>query len=130
MFAPLTTTRLRHSTAWVLAAWLCVLMAGVWAPVARAHHQHHHAVHLCSGELTPLGAPSPIAALDQDTALHHVLDCPLCMPVLAPPPPTLPSAAVAGISQHVPSMLAGTHIAPSVALPPARAPPFKTLVFA
>lgn len=128
MFASQLSTRLRQTSTWVLAAWLCVLLAGIWTPVARAQNSQQHAVHLCSGELAPLDAPSPIAAASHDMVLHHALDCPLCLPVLAPPPqlgcvPCVqpPTAAPAsGSSLH--------HVPLRVTLPPARAPPVQTLV--
>lgn len=122
LFRPALHISHRAITA-VLALWLCVLAAGVWAPVARAQLSHQHAVHLCSGELAPPGTPSPLAADDMGMALHHALDCPLCMPALAPPTPHH------GVRLHEPAAqmpsvaVAAVHAAPSTAWPPARGPP-------
>lgn len=107
----------------VLALWLCVLAAGVWAPVARAQLGQQHAVHLCSGEVAPPGTPSPLAQDDLGMALHHALDCPLCMPALAPPSAS-PSVRLHEAAQHVPRMGAmAVYAAPSADWPPARGPP-------
>lgn len=80
--------RLRRYTVWVLAAWLCVLAAGVGAPLARAHLALGSLERLCSGDSVPHWVHSPVspAAADASAALHHLIDCPLCLPVLAPPP--------------------------------------------
>ncbi|CAB5659384.1 hypothetical protein [Comamonas aquatica] len=80
--------RWRRYTVWVLAAWLCVVAAGVGAPLARAHLALGSLERLCSGDSAPHWVPSPAstAAADVSAALHHLIDCPLCMPVLAPPP--------------------------------------------
>lgn len=87
----------RRAITAVLALWLCVLAAGVWAPVARAHMAAQGLEQLCSGAMAPQWVPSPVADAAHDDALakalHHQIDCPLCMPVLAPPS----SAHVAGV---------------------------------
>lgn len=79
----------RRAITGVLLLWLCVLAAGVWAPVARAHLQSQGLERLCSGEVVAQWVPSPVGHAAHDdalgTALHHQIDCPLCMPVLAPP---------------------------------------------
>ena len=126
MFAALLTTRLRHTIAWVLAAWLCVLLAAVGAPVVRAQSDHAHAVHLCSGALAPLDAPNPMQAAPADMALHHVLDCPLCLPMLAPPPQAV--VAQLGVLPQTRHPAAGAQAAhvQRTHLPPVRAPPLKT----
>lgn len=130
MFAALLTTRLRHTTAWVLAAWLCVLLAGVGAPVVRAQASHAHAVHVCSGEWAPLDAPNPMQAAPADMALHHVLDCPLCLPMLAPPSQNV--VAQLGVLPQAYQAAAGAQAAhvQRTHLPPVRAPPWKTWTIA
>lgn len=126
MFAALLPTRLRHTTAWVLAAWLCVLLAGVAAPVVRAQASHAHAVHLCSGERAPLDAPNPMQAAPADRALHHVLDCPLCLPMLVLPPQSV-VAQLGELPQprHPAAGAQAAHVQ-RTHLPPVRAPPLKT----
>ena len=57
MLNRLITTHLRRTSLLVLAAWLCVCMVSIWAPMARAQISQQHVVHLCSGELAPLDAP-------------------------------------------------------------------------
>ena len=114
---------LRRATLWVLAAWLCVLLAGVWSPVARAQASQGHLVYLCSGELAPLDAPSPLQAAHQEALPHHTLDCPLCLPALAPPPwVDLPAMAAVRTSRAAADGwgIARRH---DSALPEARAPP-------
>mgnify|MGYP007040138318 CR=1 FL=1 len=73
----------------VLVLWLCVLAAGVWAPVARAHMAAQGLERVCSGNLQPRWEPSPASHAAQgdalSQALRHHIDCSLCMPTLAPP---------------------------------------------
>lgn len=129
MLFRLITTHLRRTSQLVLAAWLCVCMVSVWAPLARAQISQQHAVHLCSGELAPPDAPNPLADAGQDMALHHVLDCPLCLPVLAPPPPQVHTARVPVPAAQPQALQPAVHIPWRVALPPVRAPPAKTWMF-
>lgn len=71
----------------VLALWLCVVAAGVWAPIARAHMAAQGMEQLCSGHGAPQWEHSPFSQSAQGdaAALHHLIDCPLCLPVLALP---------------------------------------------
>ena len=77
----------RRAITGVLALWLCVVAAGVWAPMARAHMAAQSMEPLCSGHGAPQWVHSPFAASAQDdaAALHHLIDCPLCLLVLALP---------------------------------------------
>ena len=116
----------RRAITGVLVRGRCVLAAGIWAPMARAHHAAQGMERLCSGDATTQWVSSPAASAAQDTldsALHHLIDCPLCMPVLAPPPQ---------VSAPMPQALPAAHrLAPAAAqppvavawLPPARGPP-------
>lgn len=89
MLSPPASPPARRAITAVLVLWLCVLAAGVWAPVARAQLAAQGVERLCSGEMAPQWAPSPATHAGHGdalgTALHHQIDCPLCMPVLAPP---------------------------------------------
>ena len=78
----------RSTITGVLLLWLCVIAASVCAPVARAHITAQSMERLCSGHGVVQWQPSPVAEqLHGDGAeLHHRVDCPLCLPVLAPPP--------------------------------------------
>lgn len=117
----------RRAITAVLALWLCVLATGVWAPVARAQLAAQGVERLCSGEMAPQWAPSPVShAAHGDalgTALHHQIDCPLCMPVLAPPP-SVQVAGVHSLPTQAPVFQAQVQPA-SLAFhwPPARGPP-------
>ncbi|KAB0585684.1 hypothetical protein [Comamonas kerstersii] len=128
MLNRLITTHLRRTSLLVLAAWLCVCMVSIWAPMARAQISQQHVVHLCSGELAPLDAPSPLTDTGQGMALHHTLDCPLCLPVLAPPPQQVQAASVQVPAAQPQALPPAVHIPCRVALPPVRAPPSKTWI--
>lgn len=80
------TTRSRRTIFGALALWLCVLVAGVVAPWAHSHQLAGSMERLCSGHEGPVQwVPSPASndAQGDAAALHHVMDCPLCLPVLA-----------------------------------------------
>ena len=68
----------RRAITAVLVLWLCVLAAGVWAPVARAQLAAQGVERLCSGEMAPQWAPSPATHAGHGdalgTALHHQID--------------------------------------------------------
>ena len=87
MFALSIRSLSRRAITGVLALWLCVVAAGVWAPMARAHTAAQGMELLCSGHGAPQWVHSPFAPSAQGdaAALHHLIDCPLCLPVLAPP---------------------------------------------
>ena len=117
----------RRAIAGVLLLWLCVVAASVWSPLARAHITAQSVERLCSGHGVVQWVHSPVAELAQgDTAaLHHLIDCPLCLPVLAPPPavhgvdlPVLPQQGVqASSTVFIPSH--------HQQWPPARGPPLE-----
>lgn len=115
-----------RSTAWaVLLAWLCVVCTSMAAPVVLAQQSGHYVERLCSGEPAPQWAPSPVApAHDSDAgALHHLIDCPLCLPVLAPPASLVLTGSCA-VRQAVPQLPLHTgQSADSIQWPPARGPP-------
>lgn len=118
---------LRRAVQLVLVAWLCVCVVSIWAPMARAQISQQHVVHLCSGALAPLDAPNPLLDGERGLVFHHVLDCPLCLPVLAPPPLAVQVGAVVGVARPAISAAFSSHSPPSVVLPPVRAPPVRTL---
>ena len=102
-----------------LVAWLLVLFAGLFTPWVQARGLEA----VCSGA----GHGSYRLGPDADGLAHalHGLDCPLCLPQLAAPPPALHAALtdappVAGPVQ-LPAM-AWTP-GPSACPPPARGPP-------
>lgn len=105
-------------TRWVLAAWLCVVLAAGVSPLAQATDWER----VCTAGGESLWVPSPTA--DDGQAAVHALDCALCLPALAPAPPSS-SAALAAQAQVGPSTL--TYRQPprqsSALLPPVRAPP-------
>ena len=125
-----TLTTSRRAITGVLLLWLCVLAAGVWAPVARAQMAAHGVERLCSGHGTVQWVPSPVAqnAHGDAATLHHLIDCPLCLPVLAPPP-ALHTAALQVLPQHVASARKAAFV-PSLHQygPPARGPPLSFTV--
>ncbi|MDR0225929.1 MAG: hypothetical protein LBI66_05870 [Burkholderiaceae bacterium] len=105
---------------WVLGAWLCVALAGVFSPLARAGGWER----LCTASGDTLWVPAPGGDAVPAGATGHGLDCPLCLPPLAPPP----AAAWAGDGTPVASAQPLTGYAQPVvmaalALPPVRAPP-------
>ena len=125
------STLSRRAITRVLALWLCVVVAGVWAPMVRADMAARSVEQLCSGHGAPQWAPSPAAhgAHADAAALHHLIDCPLCLPVLAPGPMALTAAV-----QQLPRQ---SHLALDQApiqhlashWPPARGPPTSTHKF-
>lgn len=133
---------LQRWTRWVLAAWLCVALGSVVSPMARAHSGAVPMEALCSmaGGM-PGGAgvdssnrqqvPSPAAlllALDDAADLHHGLDCPLCLPLLAPPPLHTSMAALPlGVETRTQSLWAAPWVYRVAAALPARGPPVLTL---
>lgn len=102
-----------------LAAWLLVLVAGLFTPWVQARGLDP----LCSGS----GQRSYVLGPDADGLAHalHGLDCPLCLPQLAAPPPVACSALAdpprAAVALRLPAM-AWTPL-PSACPPPARGPP-------
>lgn len=104
---------------WVLGAWLCVALASALSPLARAGGWER----LCSAAGGPLWVPAP-AAGDAGPVAVHGMDCPLCLPPLAPPPaqagPGMPPAAP-GAAPLLRTARACAADMP--ALPPVRAPP-------
>lgn len=102
-----------------LAAWLLVLIAGLFTPWVQARSLDV----LCSGA----GHRSYMLGPDADGLAHalHGLDCPLCMPQLAGPPPQqagLPAAVPHGALPPALPARAWTPL-PSACPPPARGPP-------
>lgn len=115
----------RRTITGVLALWLCVVAAGVWAPLARAHTAAQGVERLCSGAIVAQWAPNPVTHTEHGdaAALHHLIDCPLCLPVLAPPPGVHSSPQPAA-PQLVPLEPVKTaHMAMPGQWPPARGPP-------
>ena len=117
-----------RSTAWaVLLAWLCVVGASMAASSMLASLSRHGVEHLCSGEAVPQWAPSPIAQVHEgeQAALHHLLDCPLCLPALAPPGGAW-STPAGEVVQAAPQQgpYAGV-TGRATPWPPARGPPFS-----
>ena len=69
----------------VLALWLCVLVTGVVAPWTHAQQMAGSVERLCSGHdgaVQWVLSPTADATAQEAQALHHLLDCPMCMPVL------------------------------------------------
>ena len=125
MLLPTAHSLTRRAVAGVLGLWLCVVAAGVWAPMARASLAAQGMERLCSGHGAAQWVHSPVAADHSADAaeLHHLIDCPLCLPVLAPPPQ--------GCSPSQPAILSFAPVVTALALPvagalpwpPARGPP-------
>ncbi|WP_159915044.1 hypothetical protein [Pantoea sp. 18069] len=103
----------------LLAAWLLVLVAGLFTPWVQARSLDA----VCSGA----GHRSYVLGPDVDGLAHalHGLDCPQCLPQLAAPPPTpgaqLAAAPYAAQPQR-PQAMAWTPV-PTACPPPARGPP-------
>jgi hypothetical protein len=102
-----------------LAAWLLVLVVGLFTPWVQARSLDT----VCSGA----GHRSYILGPDADGLAHalHGLDCPQCLPQLAAPP--TPVRALLAPAPHAaqpqrPPALAWTPL-PSACPPPARGPP-------
>lgn len=117
-------SRLRHAVLpacarWVLGAWLCVALASVFAPLARASGWER----LCTAAGEALWVAAP-AAGDAAPAGGHGIDCPLCLPPLAPPSVQgRPWTALAAADTAPAALPASVHLAALPALPQARAPP-------
>jgi hypothetical protein len=109
----------------VLWAWLCVVCVSIAAPVVLAQQTSHRIERLCSGEPVPQWAPSPIThAHDGDAAaLHHLIDCPLCLPILAPPAAMAQTVGCHALQAVPQEPLHTGQGAPSIQWPPARGPP-------
>ena len=109
------------SARWLLAAWLCVLLASMAAPFARAQALTLWEP-LCSASGATHWVPSP--ASEGDAApLAHGLDCALCLPVLAPPPAVQMHRELAPLNNVLLSDAQSTGPVFSSLLPPVRAPP-------
>ncbi|MEG2045355.1 MAG: hypothetical protein RR100_00775 [Comamonas sp.] len=123
---PLASHALHRWTRWVLAAWLCVALGAALSPLARAQAGAGAWEPLCGMDGAPHGVVSPAAQLlgDEAVVAGHGLDCPLCLPVLAPPPPTTHQPALPVQAEAQPP---GVSRAPWVyrvaAALPARGPP-------
>lgn len=123
------TYDLHRWTRWVLAAWVCVALAGGLAPLARAQASAAGVPGLepvCTAMGSVHWVPSPAAGLlaNGESLPVHGLDCPLCMPVLAPPP--LPSWGVAPPSAPEPAGFVAWRspfVRTAAAPLPARGPP-------
>ena len=123
---PIAYHALHRWTRWVLAAWLCVALGAAWSPLARAQAGMGALEPLCGMDGASHWVASPASQLlgGEVTAAGHGLDCPLCLPVLAPPPTT---SGVAGAS--APSTPLGGSLASApwvyrvAAALPARGPP-------
>lgn len=79
--------RLHRWTRWVLAAWWCVAVGTALSPLALAQAGMWEPV--CGMAAESHRVPSPAAqllGLDETLPLPHGLDCPLCLPLLVPPP--------------------------------------------
>lgn len=115
----------RRAITGVLVLWLCVIASGIWAPMARADMAAHSVERLCSGAPLPQWAESPTASTTQADAalLHHLMECPLCLPVLAPPPNVQTLQAYTPPQQLVPERGATPAQTLAQQWPPARGPP-------
>lgn len=130
MLQPTLPPLSRRAITGVLLLWLCVVAAGVWAPMARAQLAAQGAERLCSGALAPQWTASPLAHAAQGdaAALHHLIDCPLCLPVLAPPP-ALHSRVLPVLAPQLPwPVMAAVPLQALAHWPPARGPPVSTPV--
>lgn len=124
---------LHRWTPWVLAAWLCVLLGTTLSPLARAQAGGNALEPLCGTVGTPQHwVASPAAQLqgaDEGAALlPHGLDCPLCLPLLAPPAADAPLALLGGVSSSLTDRLLASPWVYRVSAPlPARGPPASIL---
>lgn len=118
----------RRAITGVLALWLCVVAAGVWAPMARAQQALQGVERLCSGEVVPQWALHPAAHTShgEAAALHHLIDCPLCLPALAPPPRWHSSALHSAPQWLYPAPVTAWRPQAVLPWPPARGPPRLT----
>lgn len=123
---PLTAHVLHRWTRWVLAAWLCVALGAALTPLARAQNAAGVLEPLCGMDGALHWVTSPAAQLQGDGAMvaGHGLDCPLCLPLLAPPPLTAsPQALPARGVAPPPGLWAAPWVYRVAAALPARGPP-------
>lgn len=117
-------SRLRHAVLpacarWVLGAWLCVALASVLSPLAQASGWER----LCTASGDSVWVPAP-AGQDGALATGHGIDCPLCLPPLAPPPVQgRPSPEKRASDTRPATLPRPLHLAALPVLPQARAPP-------
>lgn len=123
------TYDLHRWTRWVLVAWLCVALAGVLSPLARAQASAagvYGPEPVCSaiGSVHRVASPAAGLLADTESMPVHGLDCPLCMPLLAPPPPQS-LGVVASLSPGYTGHAAwrAPHVRNAAAPLPARGPP-------
>lgn len=102
-----------------LAAWLLVLVVGLFTPWVQARNLET----VCSGA----GHRSYMLGPDADGLAHalHGLDCPQCLPQLAAPPPKVDAllAAAPHAAQPLRAPATAWTPVPSACPPPARGPP-------
>ncbi|MEG1770716.1 MAG: hypothetical protein RR311_19730 [Comamonas sp.] len=102
-----------------LAAWLLVLVVGLFTPWVQARNLET----VCSGA----GHRSYMLGPDADGLAHalHGLDCPQCLPQLAAPPPKVYAllAAAPHATQPLRAPATAWTPVPSACPPPARGPP-------
>lgn len=113
---------------WVLAAWLCVLLGTALSPLARAQAGVDALEPVCGTVGMPHWVASPAAQLrgaDEGAALlPHGLDCPLCLPLLAPPAVDTPTPLLGGETTSLADRLPASPWVYRVSAPlPARGPP-------
>lgn len=125
----LASTRFSSPSAWlaarrlVLLAWLGVVLASALSPWARADAPPGWE-RACSASGGTQWIPGPTAQPAGLPAAAHLLDCPLCLPLLAPVPqaigPVLAVPAEQGLRlpDYAQPLVAATALPP-----PTRAPP-------
>ena len=125
----LASARFSSPSAWlaarrlVLLAWLGVVLASALSPWARAGVPPGWG-RACSASGGTQWVPGPAAQPSGLPASVHLLDCPLCLPLLAPvpetglPAPAAPAEQGVGLPGYVQPMVAATALPP-----PTRAPP-------
>ncbi|MDR0213378.1 MAG: hypothetical protein LBJ15_05150 [Comamonas sp.] len=105
----------------LLAAWLCVLLTTIVAPLVHAQPPAGWEP-VCSATGAAFRVPGP-AAVDEAAPQVHGLDCALCLPMLAPPPAQQINAGLRPQMAALPERGRGLlHVFAST-LPPVRAPP-------
>ncbi|CAB5697909.1 Uncharacterised protein [Delftia tsuruhatensis] len=112
-------TALHACARWVLGLWLCLALASAFAPLARASGWER----LCSASGEAVWVPAP-GGQDGAQAIGHGIDCPLCLPPLAPPAAQgrlLPEPTASDTRPA--ARPASCHLPALPALPQARAPP-------
>lgn len=101
--------RLRGLAAWALGLWLLALGVAVAAPLVEPLHGQ-----ICHAAAADEQAPGP------DGRLH----CAACLPLLAPPPPWLPTPAPNALPQARPELFLTPRVLATPAWqPPPRGPP-------